>query len=87
MEPFHIKIVEKDLSVNVEEFHGYDEKDDFELRLDLAREDLYSDWNIYRGIMFHLISNAIKFSSRGNNIQIKVRFVRLTKDKSKSRPL
>ena len=29
LEPFHIKILEKDLSVNIEEFHGHDEKDDF----------------------------------------------------------
>jgi len=70
LEPFQIKIVEKDLSIDVQEFYGMAELGNSDLKLDLARQDLYSDWNIYKGIIFHLIQNAIKFSTKGNTIKI-----------------
>jgi len=30
-----------------------------------AKENLYTDWGVYIGIVFHLMQNAIKFSAKG----------------------
>jgi len=37
LEPFNIKIVEKDLRIDVKEFYDFAEKGNLELKLDLAR--------------------------------------------------
>ena len=53
------------------------------------RDHLYSDWGIYLGIAFHIFSNAVKFSAKGQRISIQVRLVRddLIKDSAIIRPL
>ena len=65
-------MVEKDIKVVVKEIYGekVDEVDEVALKVDLARGDLYSDWNIYRGILYHLVSNSIKFSTKGQRLII-----------------
>ncbi len=52
------------------------------LKLDLVREECFSDWNVYKGIIFHLISNAIKFSARGQIITVVIRFCKLRSGES-----
>ena len=31
-------------------------------------EDLYTDWNMYEEILFHIIANAIKFNRKNEKI-------------------
>ncbi len=43
---------------------------------------------MYKGIIFHLISNAIKFSTKGQNILVQIKLVRPTHDgPTKTSPL
>jgi signal transduction histidine kinase len=39
---------------------------------------MYCDFQVYEGIFFHIISNAIKFTTRGSTVSIKVSFVPLS---------
>lgn len=72
-------MIEKNIKVVVKDYYGNftTESDPVQLDLDLAREDLYTDWNVYKGIIFHIISNAIKFSAKNQNLLFQVRFVKL----------
>lgn len=51
------------------------------LNIQKIKEHLYTDWDIYHGIVFHLISNAIKFSNKEQTIEINIRFVEKDHDK------
>jgi signal transduction histidine kinase len=46
---------------------------DFNLRPLIKK--IYFDVQVYEGIFFHIISNAVKFTSRGSKITIKVSLV------------
>ncbi len=46
---------------------------DFNLRPLIKK--IYYDVQVYEGIFFHIISNAVKFTSRGSKITIKVSLV------------
>ena len=46
--------------------------------------DLNCDWQVYSQILFHLIQNAVKFSSDGGEIKINVAYCPLTFTRDKN---
>ena len=36
--------------------------------------DIFTDWQIYSEVLFHLMQNAVKFSQKGGHIKLTVSF-------------
>jgi hypothetical protein len=50
--------------------------DELQLDHDLILTQLYSDWTLYQEVLFHLLTNAIKFSSSNETLQIQLRVLK-----------
>ena len=45
---------------------------DIRIGLEEVKQQFYTDFNLYEGIFFHIVSNAIKFTPSGSRITVEV---------------
>lgn len=83
--PFQVSIKAKHILIDVQQNLG-DSQGLEKITLDQIRHLLCTDWVRYQEILFHLISNAIKFALELTTVQITFNFKRKAEDLS-SKPL
>jgi len=56
---------------------------DIKIDLDSFTQRFYSDFNLYESILFHILTNAIKFTPTGSKVCLEVRFESLKNEEIK----
>ena len=60
------------MQIEINEYFGS------ETEFGAIRDNLCTDWEIYKSIMYHLLQNAIKFSHVGHKIRIHIELCKIS---------